>query len=284
MKPKYISPDGSIRLYLGDCMEVLANLKKESADIAMTSPPYNIKGGEHPCSGMFGNTRRARPLKITQEWYEDNMSEEKYWEWINEVVAQLRRVCKGLVWVNHKVRFFEREAIHPVRMIQQPIYSEVIWNRFGSTLFNCKKFSQSHEGVWGFGIPHWWNNDCNKSLTVWNINPQVSTQHPCPYPVELAKRPIEASCPPDGITIDPFMGIATTGVACIEAGRHFIGIEKDPKYFKKAVARIEKTLSAPKLFRKPIGQKKPSLGLITKKPKKEQSHAQANTRQRLTNP
>jgi DNA modification methylase len=40
--------------------------------------------------------------------------------------------------------------------------------------------------------------------------------------------------------LDPFMGSGTTGVACIQTGRQFIGIEKEPKYFDIAVKRIQR--------------------------------------------
>ena len=48
---------------------------------------------------------------------------------------------------------------------------------------------------------------------------------------------------PDECVYDPFMGSGTTGVACVQTGRRFIGIEKEPKYFEIAVARIEKALA-----------------------------------------
>jgi len=47
----------------------------------------------------------------------------------------------------------------------------------------------------------------------------------------------------DGIVCDPFMGSGTTGVACINTNRKFIGIEKEPKYFEIAVKRIEGALA-----------------------------------------
>ena len=67
--------------------------------------------------------------------------------------------------------------------------------------------------------------------------------HPCAFPVELARRPIVSSTPIGGIVLDPFMGSGTTGVACIRTGRKFIGIEKEPKYFDIAVKRIKDELN-----------------------------------------
>ena len=45
--------------------------------------------------------------------------------------------------------------------------------------------------------------------------------------------------PPSGVVLDPFMGSGTTGVACVQSGRKFIGIEIEPKYFDIACRRIE---------------------------------------------
>jgi DNA modification methylase len=53
---------------------------------------------------------------------------------------------------------------------------------------------------------------------------------------------------PDARTIlDPFMGSGTTGVACVQLGRKFIGIELDPSYFDIAVKRITAELARPRL-------------------------------------
>lgn len=48
--------------------------------------------------------------------------------------------------------------------------------------------------------------------------------------------------------LDPFMGSGTTGVACMNLGRHFIGIEREPKYFDIACRRIEDALRQERLF------------------------------------
>ena len=65
-------------------------------------------------------------------------------------------------------------------------------------------------------------------------------EHPTQKPVELMKWCIEqAAVPPRGTILDPFMGSGTTGVAAVQMGRKFIGIEREPKYFDIAVRRIE---------------------------------------------
>ncbi len=53
---------------------------------------------------------------------------------------------------------------------------------------------------------------------------------------------------PDGTVLDPFMGSGTTGVACMNLGRKFIGIEIEPKYFDIACERIENAQRQQKMF------------------------------------
>ena len=64
------------------------------------------------------------------------------------------------------------------------------------------------------------------------------TEHPTQKPLEIIRTWVENSCPEGGIVLDPFMGSGTTGVACVQTGRNFIGIEIEPKYFEIAEKRI----------------------------------------------
>ena len=63
--------------------------------------------------------------------------------------------------------------------------------------------------------------------------------HPTEKPVELMRYWIGNSTHQGQIVLDPFMGSGTTGVAAIQMGRKFIGIEREPKYFDIACKRIE---------------------------------------------
>ena len=55
----------------------------------------------------------------------------------------------------------------------------------------------------------------------------------------------------EGLVLDPFMGSGTTGVACANLGRTFVGIEREPTYFDIACRRIEEAYRQPRLFAEP---------------------------------
>jgi site-specific DNA-methyltransferase (adenine-specific) len=71
--------------------------------------------------------------------------------------------------------------------------------------------------------------------------------HPTQKPLEVMKWVIEL-CPKSDTILDPFMGSGTTGVAAIQLGKKFIGIEREPKYFDIACKRIEQAVAQPQLF------------------------------------
>ena len=74
---------------------------------------------------------------------------------------------------------------------------------------------------------------------VWTIPTQPFLEaHFATYPEKLIKPMILASCPENGIVLDPFLGSGTTAVACKKLGRHYIGIELNPEYVKMANKRL----------------------------------------------
>jgi len=66
--------------------------------------------------------------------------------------------------------------------------------------------------------------------------------HPSPKPLSCMKKLIDRISEKGQSVLDPFMGSGTTGVACKELGRNFIGIEISPEYFKIAKRRIDNTM------------------------------------------
>ena len=92
------------------------------------------------------------------------------------------------------------------------------------------------EGKTGAKLYDWWNINQVKNVS------KDKTAHPCQMPLEVMKN-IIGILPEDAIIIDPFMGSGTTGVACAELGRKFIGIEMDADYFHIAEQRIAEAVN-----------------------------------------
>lgn len=245
---------GDCRLILGDCMEVMAAWPPcLRVDAVVTSPPYNTLPTTAKASGLHSERKSGVNLWMEKAatGYADHRPEDEYQTWLNEILSTCARRSLGLVWVNHKVRYRDGEAVHPVRMIPLPLYAEVIWNRGGSMALNCRRFAPSHEGIWAFGVPHYWDDKNNTLMSVWNIahaQRDSGNDHPCPYPENLIRPVIESSSPQSGTILDPFLGSGTTGVACAKLGRKFIGIEIEPKYFDIACRRIEQAYRQPDMF------------------------------------
>jgi len=72
--------------------------------------------------------------------------------------------------------------------------------------------------------------------------------HPTQKPVKVLSHLIKLATKPGDLVLDPFMGVGSTGVAALQLGRHFTGIEIDPAYFKAASKRIEGVIITPTLF------------------------------------
>jgi DNA modification methylase len=252
-QPDFQSPDGRIQLHCCDAAELLASLGEGEVDVTVTSPPYNTLPRDTRAYG-FRRRKRSRSgirensgsdgensgvdgwlAKVSREGYADRLPEQHYQAWLKWMVAEALRVSRGLVWINHKLRFRSGRGLHPLRYLPFDLWSEIVWDRRGSMALNCGKHAPSHEYIFGFGRPHWWDDRQNRLLSVWQIAPQRGCrEHPCPWPMEIPRRLIAASCPPDGVVLDPFMGRGTTGLACLALGRRFIGCDKSPGYVASA--------------------------------------------------
>jgi len=121
----------------------------------------------------------------------------------------------------------------------------VVWNK-GNSRPSPNRFRNDCEYVvWGTNGPR--KTEYIDGVFVgagcYNIK-SVSTKqrhHQTEKPVELLEK-LLAICPKNGIVIDPFMGSGSTGIACVNTGRNFIGMELDPGYFETAKRRIEEAV------------------------------------------
>lgn len=227
----------------GDCLEVLKGMQTDSVDVVVTSPPYNTLPSNSEGSGF---KKGHSWNKKAAEGYFDQRPEDEYQSWLREIVGHCIRVCKGLVWVNHKPRYRDGYLVHPLSFLTFPVQSEIIWSRECSMTLNAKRFAPSYEYIFAFGKRVYWNNDLNGQMSVWTFG-QLERGTPgnicsCPFPGNLVRRLLWSSCSPKGLVLDPFLGGGTTAVVAKELGYRCIGIEQEKKFADSARELVDKAI------------------------------------------
>jgi site-specific DNA-methyltransferase (adenine-specific) len=251
----------SVTLYLGDCREVLPTLS--DIQLVVTSPPYNLGGA--PWVG-FGHWKSNNPAGSggAGKWkggangtgveygqHRDDMPWPEYVAWQHEIVGLIwaSLADDGAIFYNHKPRVVGASVWTPLELLPPTVLLRqiIIWNRPGGMNYNPTAFVPTHEwimllakeafrlksrGVSGLG-------------DAWAMRPDKN-EHSAPFPLELPTKAIDATV--FGVVCDPFMGSGTTGVAAVKAGRPFIGIEKNPKFFDDACRRIDASTKQGAMF------------------------------------
>jgi site-specific DNA-methyltransferase (adenine-specific) len=239
---------GNATLYLGDCLEILPTLPK--VDAVITSPPYNF-GGFHRTSKV-GDIRVVR--KLAYESCADDMTEREYRCFIASVMFRLYAISNdgASCWWNYKGRYQDNKYLPP-HWVQDyspfDLRQDIIWRYPSGPDVALDKFFPRVEHVLWFskGKPRM-NPEMAAMGNVWDITQNNGKlDHPAVFPVELAIRCVNASLGAETI-LDPFLGSGTTGVACANLGRSFIGIEIEPKYFDIACERIENAQRQSRMF------------------------------------
>lgn len=210
---------GDATLYLGDCMEVMADMPDKSVDAVVTDPPYGI--GE---SGGDRKRRRGyKPLVVHEKLnWDDNRPN-------RQVFMEMMRL--GVVCIFWGGNYFSD--------LLPPSMGWLYWDKIIGGDFSDGELA--------------WTSQ-KKALRSFSYNSFTGLkgghlrEHPTQKPVALMKWCIEQCKNKPQSILDPFMGSGTTGIACMELGRKFIGIEKEPKYFDIACKRIDMAERQGKLF------------------------------------
>jgi site-specific DNA-methyltransferase (adenine-specific) len=222
---------GRALLFLGDCREVLPTLGK--VDHIFSDPPYGVTEthGNHLSSVTLRDGTPARQALGFEGITQDELS---------AFAAQWVELANR--WVVFSCEWKHAHALPNLIRLG-------IWRKpDGAPQFTGDRPGTGWEAV---AICHRegkkkWNGGGKHA--VWTIPKGVGDGHPTQKPVALLKA-WTADFTDEGETIlDPFMGSGTTGVAAVQMGRDFIGIEREPKYFDIACRRIEQAQRQGDLF------------------------------------
>lgn len=205
---------GDTTLYCGDCLKILPTLGK--VDACVTDPPYGV-GFEY-------------------EGFEDSP------EYIQTVAVETIKACIARGW---------RVALTPGNknawLYPKPDDIGVWFNPAGTGF-----------GKWGFCLSHliiYYGKEPRPNKSASSVtglsDRREHFDHPCVKPLPFIQWLVNKSTDIGETILDPFMGSGTTGVACANLGRKFIGIEICEKYFDIACRRIKTAYLQPRLFDEP---------------------------------
>lgn len=204
-----------VDLYLGDCREIMPTLGK--VDAVVTDPPYGIDYGKQ---GSFQASHGWSPLRERVEW-DTNRPEAA-------VFAAILACSKyQIIWGGN---YFSD--------LLPPSMQWFIWDK-GQRNFSLADF----EMAWSSQNKAARIIDYPRSRAI-----QDGKEHPTQKPVEVMRYCINALPDKARTIMDPFMGAGTTGVAAVNLGRSFTGIEISETYFDVSCRRIAEAVSRPDMF------------------------------------
>ena len=229
-----------IDLKCGDCLEILREMESESMDCVVTSPPYNLGGDFHICN----NGKRTTYGSYNS--FSDKLKECDYQANQVDVLNELYRITKegSYCFYVHKERIVKNNIISPIEWIRKTkwlISQTIVLDMSATANVDKRRFFPVHEYVYVLcKSPNSKLNNEEKLTSVWKVKktPRKVSQHPATFDYNIPLRCINASTKEGDVVLDCYMGTGTTGIACVNTNRNFIGIELDKKYFEIAEKRI----------------------------------------------
>jgi len=210
-------------LHNGDCLEYMKSLAPESIQAVITDPPYGINydpsfdkwdGSASNYEKIIGDDKPFDPAPFLKFAPFVCLFGANYF-------SDKLPLGGWIIWD-------KRTKEHLDKMIGKS--GEIAWCNIEGEIFIIRAL---HGGV------------VNLDSMNGNNEPRY---HPTQKPVTVMKRIIEKYTQPNDIIFDPFMGSGSTGVACVQSGRRFIGCEISPKYYSIAEKRLKLAVQSPSFF------------------------------------
>jgi site-specific DNA-methyltransferase (adenine-specific) len=247
-----------VKLYLGDCLDILKTIEPNSINMIFADPPYFLSNDGISCKG-------GKMVSVNKGDWDKSRGLEEDFNFTLKWLDACKRVLhdNGTIWISgthhniYKVGF-------ALEKLGYNILNEIVWFKpNGPPNLACRYFAHSHETVlwarksrsskhtFNYELMKNWNvekdkinNQGKQMRSVWAIplTPQeekTDGKHPTQKPLELLKRIIVSSTKKEDIVLDPFNGSGTTGVASSILGRRYIGIEKEPMYIEVTLNRLK---------------------------------------------
>lgn len=216
--PDYVSEDGRVTLYCGDCLKILPEL--QGVDAVISDPPYGV--------GLTNNDRdgHRREEQYTLHGDENQDAGNAMLAWAETL--GLPTIVFASPWNPWPGRW----------------RNMIVWDKGGAVggggdIKTCLKRTWELIQIARNGPL---NGRRDESVWRFLMTPQDTVHHICAKPVKLMSALVDQFSAPGETICDPFAGSGSTGIACIRTGRKFVGIEIDPTHFHTALDRIKREL------------------------------------------
>ena len=225
----------------GDCLELMKDIPDGSVDLVVTDPPYlHVKGGMKSKKFNTGTWKSNSYMNVSMS----DFGEKQIELFLDSAIPKMKKVnmyvfCSKLQLVFYFNYLYKHKKLK---------YDLLIWDKQIMRMKSSKFHTSDIEYIIriyesGVSLNKILTTDLSKSDINYYLKRQSAQQpkgeHGTMKPVELLQRVIKVSSNENDIILDPFMGSGSTGVACQNTNRNFIGFELDETYFNIAKERLE---------------------------------------------
>ena len=251
MASKYYYNKRNFKLILGNSLEELKKIKKNSVDMIFADPPYFLSGDGISCSG-------GKMVSVNKgDWDKKIGIEEKHQfnkEWIRLCYNILKD--EGTIWISGTLH-----NIYSIGMALEQegfkIINNITWKKLNPPPnISCRYFVHSTETIlWAKKnikkAKHKFNYELMKELNggkqakdVWETSVTKPSEkkygkHPTQKPIAILEKLILASTDEGDLILDPFNGSGTTGIVANKLKRKYIGIDLEKEYLDITIRRKE---------------------------------------------
>ncbi|MGC0776486.1 MAG: site-specific DNA-methyltransferase, partial [Candidatus Acidiferrum sp.] len=242
-----------IRLYQGDCLELLALIPESSVDLVFADPPYFLSNGGITCHA-------GRMVSVNKGDWDKSKGPGANHEFNRAWLAACQRVLKpnGSIWVSGTAH-----VIHSVGFAMQQLgfklLNDISWVKPNPPPnLSCRYFTHATETlIWAardkksrhtfdYKLMKQINNG-KQMKSVWTIPPPEPWEkkfgkHPTQKPVALLERILLASSNEGDLVLDPFSGSGTTVLAALRTRRTAVGLELSYQYLTLTLQRLSSEL------------------------------------------
>lgn len=233
-----------MQLYHGDCLKEMCRIPDGRVDMVLCDLPYGMTRAEWdvkiPMDKLWAEYRRViKPngaiclfgqMPFSAELVMSNRKDFKYqWTWRKKRAGGFLNANRQPLRTTENILVFYRgQCKYNPQMRKGPMATKGSGRRRKSTIYNAFMDAKKRNDIY---YP--------TDVLDFKAGTDGGRVHPTQKPVELLKYLIETYTDAGEVVLDNCMGSGSTGLACVQTGREFIGIEKDDGFFETAKKRIE---------------------------------------------